>query len=273
MPHGHTAAWELAGRRGRFPSSEWLCSLLDVFEKRGPGVHHRFEGIFAAGSHTLIGVEQHGQLPIGFVHFIPRRYNKSEGTHTTHSPAQPWPGWQSTAGPGAPPGPNSPFEPFPHRHQGSPGFGGDAMEKELHAAKHTGHFLVWHEQRSGENPSPGADTPVPFHRGTVPARMIPSCQARARDTCRGVPSLWHQREQKAGRQRGGTRTLTQLHIKPPTHSGQRHCTSLQPFKPWVSGPKQTSRLQLQAAERGGHLLREASPSMLAITAQTALQSC
>lgn len=231
------ASWE----EGKVSSSEWLCSLLDVFEKRGPGVHHRFEGIFAAGSHTLIRVEQHGQLPIGFVHFIPRRYSKSEGTHTTHSPAQPCPGWQSTAGPGAPPVPNSPFEPFPHCHQESPGFGGDAMEKELQQSTQG---TSWCGMSRGVGRTPLLGQIHPFHDGTVPARMIPSCQARARDTCRGVPSLWHQREQKAGRQRGGTRTLTQLHIKPPTHSGQRHCTSLQPFKPWVSGPKQTSRLQL-----------------------------
>lgn len=92
------ASWE----EGKVSSSEWLCSLLDVFEKCRPGVHHRFEGVLAAGSHALIGVEQHGQLPIGFVHFVPRRQDKSEGTHATHSPAQ------STAGPGAPPVLNSP---------------------------------------------------------------------------------------------------------------------------------------------------------------------
>lgn len=125
------ASWE----ERKVSSSERLCSLLDVFEKRGPGVHHRFEGVLAAGSHALIGVEQHGQLPIGFVHFVPRRHDKSEGTHTTHSPAQPRPGWQSTVGSGAPPCAKHPcvdtFEPLLCWHQGPPGFGGDAMGKEL----------------------------------------------------------------------------------------------------------------------------------------------
>lgn len=75
---------------GKISSSEGLRSLLDVFEERSPGVHHGFEGVFAAGSHALVGVEQHGQLPVGFVHLVPRRYsNNSEGYKATDNPEQP----------------------------------------------------------------------------------------------------------------------------------------------------------------------------------------
>lgn len=73
VPHGSTAAWELAGREGKVSSSQQLCSLLDVLEKCSSGIHHSFEGIFTSRSHALIRVEQHSQLSVGFVHFISRR--------------------------------------------------------------------------------------------------------------------------------------------------------------------------------------------------------
>jgi len=97
----------------------------------------------------------------------------------------------------------------------------------------------------GENPSPGADTPSPARdRAGTNAPTMP-------DTCPGhVPRRAESeapREQKAGRQRGGTRTLTQLRIKPPTRSGRRRCTSLQPLKPRVSGPS------CRTGERGAPL--------------------
>lgn len=90
------ASWE--EEEGKISSSEGLRSLLDVFEQRSPGVHHGFEGVFAAGSHALVGVEQHGQLPVGFVHLVPKRQNNSEGYKATDSPEQPCFGWKSTVG-------------------------------------------------------------------------------------------------------------------------------------------------------------------------------
>lgn len=79
--------------------------------------------------------------------------------------------------------------------------------------------------------------------------------------------------QKAGRQRGGTCTLTQLHIKLPTHSGRRHHTSRQPCKSCclVQGRHLISCCRLW--REGGHPVREVSPSVPVITAQPALQSC
>lgn len=47
--------------------------LLDVFQEGCPRIHNRFEGIFAAWSHTFVRVKQHREFSIRFVDFIPMK--------------------------------------------------------------------------------------------------------------------------------------------------------------------------------------------------------
>lgn len=69
------------------PTLVFLAFLLDVLQEGSPGIHNRFEGIFAAGRYALVGVQQHGQLPVRFVDFVPRKEAKlgvSGGGGPTH---------------------------------------------------------------------------------------------------------------------------------------------------------------------------------------------
>lgn len=45
--------------------------LLDILEEGCASINHCFKGILAAWGHTLVWVQQYGQLPVCLVDFFP----------------------------------------------------------------------------------------------------------------------------------------------------------------------------------------------------------